>query len=168
MPDLKPIPADFYSSSAWHQNLLEYYGDKPKFLPKNILNAPIAILTKGVATSIEVYGAYTQDQINFLSYTVNPLYEKGEFKKTTYKHIADAATNTPFPKFNEMADALLNIRMMFERDKEFLLTHFKTEINQLEGASEETKFLLFAEALRSIVKTHINQVVELIKTECSI
>lgn len=165
MPDFKPIPSIFYDNNAWHDNIDDYYGDKPKYLPKIILDSPVRMLTNSITTSINIYGMHTDIMIDCFELTINPLYEPGEYKTLNYNACREAAIRNNDPRFNDLAEALYNIRRLFEKDKGFLPIHFAKEIAQVEGNTDEFKFTHFAEVISKITKIHVHQVVELIRSE---
>lgn len=166
MPDTieKPIPEDFYDVPGWFDSLVQFYADEHKKLERDVLEMPLTVLTAAIGNVIHIYGNFTDDVLKLLEQTVNPLFEPGEYKSKVYDTLKVGAVNENNPAIDKMAESLMFIRSLFERDKLMLSKYFNEEIGKITEPGEITaKEEKFAEALRLITKVHVLQVINMIK-----
>jgi hypothetical protein len=160
----KPLPEDFYDVPGWFDSLIQFYSEEHKKLERDVLAMPLTVLTAAIGNVIHIYGNFTDDVLKLLEQTVNPLFEPGEYKAKVYETLKVGAVNENNPAIDKMAESLMFIRSLFERDKLMLSKFFNEEIGKISDAAEITqKEEKFAEALRLITKVHVLQVINMIK-----
>lgn len=158
----KSLPARFYDAKAWLKSLVIHYAQTHQLLPAGVLMMPLASLTRAIENVITVYGNYPHPTYQALKQTINPLFEPNEYYNDIYSKMKEIATNENRPNFFIMAESLLYMRRLFEKDKEFLADAFRKELNLLEG-DEERQIETLAHVLHNITKVHVNQVSKMIK-----
>ena len=162
----KSLPEDFYDAPGWFDSLVGFYSKEQKKLERDVLEMPLTVLTAAIGNVIHIYGNFSEDVLRLLEQTVNPLFEPGEYEEKVYKTLKKGAVNENNPAIDKMADSLMYIRSLFERDKIMLSKYFNDEIGKMTDPAEITqKEEKFAEALRIITKVHVLQVINMIKEQ---
>ena len=159
-----PLPEGFYDVEGWIESLTGFYIDQQKKFDRNVLEAPIKRLVTSIGDAISIYGYSSKIMSKSFAQTINPLFDVNEYRDTAYKILKDGAVTENDPRIDKYAESVLCIRNFFERDKEFLISNFSTEIANipdLEGA-ERTKEDRFSETMRMITKVHVQQVIDMI------
>ncbi len=160
----KALPEDFYDVPGWFDSLVGFYSEEQKKLERDVLEMPLTVLTAAIGNVIHIYGNFSEDVLKLLEQTVNPLFEPGEYEAKIYKTLKEGAVNEKNPAIDKMAESLMYIRSLFERDKLMLSKYFKDEIQKMTDPAEITKREeKFSDALRIITKVHVLQVINMIK-----
>lgn len=164
------LPEDFYEAKAWFGSLIEFYSEgKQKKFDRAILEMPLTHLTFAIETIIFAYGNSSHVMVDAFEKVVNPLYAPGEYKEGVYDILKKAAIERRDARLDGYAESLMYIRGMFERDMEFLKIHFNKEISKIPGEEEiSVKAGKFSEILSLITRTHIRQVIKMIKESCKV
>ncbi len=160
--EIKPIPLNFYSAKPWLKSLVLHYVETHQLLPAGVLMVPLASLTRAIENVINIYGNFPQSTYQFLKQTINPLFEPNEYYNTIYLKLKEIAADENRPNFYILAESLLYLRRLFEKDTEFLEDSFSTELSLLPGTPEEQVQNLSI-ALHNITKVHVNQIVKMIR-----
>lgn len=165
MPEITaPIPEDFYDVPGWFDSLINFYSAEQKKLERDVLEMPLTVLTAAIGNVIHIYGNFAEDVLRLLEQTVNPLFETGEYEEKVYKTLKKGAIDENNPAIDKLADSLMYIRSLFERDKLMLSKYFTKEISKISDVAEiPKKEEKFSEALRLITKVHVLQVIKMIK-----
>lgn len=158
-----PLPWEFYNYRGWFDSLMKFYADDKKLLPREILDAPIKALIVAIRDVIDVYGNFPSDTAKALGYTINPLYEPGEYIRKVYEPLRKESLEKGDSNLMFMADGLLTIRAFFEKEERFVNVRFEKEIEQISNKDFSDNAEIFAEHMRNIAKTHVTQIVKLIK-----
>jgi hypothetical protein len=156
------LPARFYDARAWLKSLAVHYAQTHHLLPAGALLLPLASLTRAIENTITIYGNFPQPTYQFLKQTINPLFGPNEYYNTIYLKLKELATTENRPNFFILAESLLFMRRLFEKDKEFIADAFSKELDLLDG-TPEAQLETLAHVLHSIAKVHINQVAKMIK-----
>lgn len=160
----KALPEDFYDVPGWFDSLVHFYSEEQKKLERDVLEMPLTVLTAAIGNVIHIYGNFSEDVLKLLEQTVNPLFEPGEYEEKVYQTLKKGAIDENNPAINKLADSLMYIRSLFERDKLMLAKYFTDEIGKISDAIEITqKEEKFSNALRLITKVHVLQVINMIK-----
>ena len=163
-----PLPMNFYEATAWHKAHLNFYDAKPQFPSKDVLGRPTTLLTKSVASVIDVYGDYPETVRKLLKQTINPLYDDNEYEELVYLPIKSAAIEDSQPRFNDLAESLLAIRLLFHKNMPFISKNFSDEISKIDKPSDEAKASFFLESIRNITNAHVTQVIGMIEKKIGI
>lgn len=159
----KPLPLNFYNKKGWLQTILDYYGGKPQYLPKPLLQKPMAALTKEVGNIIDIYGNFPESTYKALRQSVNPMYQQNEYYRRVYEEVRSVTVNTSEKEWELLAKSLLFIRRLYEMDEAFYRQYFEKEIAAVPVRFEDDKIRIYMERIREIVKNHVTQVSRLIK-----
>jgi len=160
----KPIPEDFYDVPGWFESIVGFYADTQKKLEREALELPVTVLTAAIGNVIHIYGNFTGDVIKLFEQTVNPLFEPKEYHEEIYKTLKEGAVNENNPAIERLAESLLFIRNMFDRDKKMITEYFQDEIGKIsEPAEVVMKEEKFAAIMSMITKVHVLQIVAMIK-----
>ncbi len=161
---LKTLPHNFYQSKGWHKSLVSHYcGEKVK---PETLDYPLEALTVGIENIINVYGNFPEDVAKLLHQAVNAGYGHDEYEEKIYKVIKSSAIKRKDPYIDRVAEGLHYIRLLFEKNKEYIIEYFGNEIEKIEGATPEEKVEKLAEVLSLIAKIHTKQVAFMIMQYC--
>ena len=165
----RSIPEDFYNAPGWLETIIDFYGRKQKKLEPELLDLPVSILTASVGNVIYIYGNFTDDVIKLLEQTINPLFQPSEYYEKVYKTLKNGAVDENNPAIDKMAESLLFVRNLFDHDKKIIKEHFRLEVEKISGPEQYVmKEEKFASILAMITKTHILQVIKLIRATCLI
>jgi hypothetical protein len=158
-----PLPDNFYHADGWLGSILKYYADERQYLPRGVLEGPMALLTESIQYVVDVYGNFPKSTYSFFRQVVNPLWDAGEYEKNVYEALLPPYDNPNDPDLTVIAKKLFDIRRLFEKDEEFYKDKFANEIQQIDqGASDEEKFEHYAESVKMITKIHVVQVAKMI------
>jgi DNA-directed RNA polymerase subunit F len=158
------IPIGFYDPKKWCDSMVNHYANND--FPKETLQYPIEALTASFANIINVYGNYPKDIKILLSQATNPLFEPEEYVKQIYSVIKEQGKERKDPYVDAVAESLYYIRLLFEQDKDYICQHFEEEIGLVRNCPSEECVKKFSKYLSKIVKTHANQVSNLIEEYC--
>tara|TARA_B100001564_G_C20472023_1_gene593040 strand:+ start:127 stop:642 length:516 start_codon:yes stop_codon:yes gene_type:complete len=160
----KPLPLNFYSSKAWLKSLVLYYVEEHQLLPAGPLMFPLTVLTRAIENVINIYGNFPLPTYKFFKQCINPLFEPNEYYNTIYLQIRNVADKENKPDLYIMAENLLYLRRIFEKDKEYIEDAFSKELDLMDGEHQERVDQL-TEILHQITKVHVNQVAKMIKAK---
>lgn len=160
----KPLPPQFYDARAWLRSLITHYTETHQLLSASALRLPLASLSRAIENVINIYGNFPDTTCQFFRQTINPLFESSEYYDDVYLKLKEAAEEESKPNFFILAESLLFIRRLFEKDSQFLLSQFSNEFELVEGHNEKDRLDKFAAILHTITKVHVNQVVKMIKS----
>ena len=158
----KSLPERFYDARAWLKSLAIHYAQTHELLPAGALMLPLASLTRSIENVIAIYGNFPEPTYQFLKQTINPLFEPNEYHNTIYLKLKELATTENRPNFFILAESLLYMRRLFEKDKEFIADAFRKELDLLEG-TPDVQCETLATVLCNITKVHVNQVAKMVK-----
>lgn len=158
------LPIGFYDSKGWCKSIIGHYADD-EFSP-DTLRFPVEALTIGIGNIINVYGNHPKDVVKLIKQAVNPLYTPEEYKERIYKVIKQAAIKSKDPYVDMVAESLYYMRLLFEKDRNYIKDHFSDEIKRVGRDNETEKLEYLADELSSIVRTHARQVAGMITEHC--
>jgi hypothetical protein len=158
-----PLPLDFYDAEGWQESIVDFYCANQQFPGKEILNAPVAMLTKSIGNAIDIYGDFPDKVINLFNQLISPLFFGDDYEKNVYLPIKKAAISESNPPLADLAGSLYNIRKIFDKNKNFLLNNFQAQIDQVNQPNDAEKFTYFADRVQKITKVHVHQIVDIIK-----
>jgi|GEM_PF-2429515 len=157
-----PLPLDFYDKNGWCDSIVDFYGTNPQFPNKEILNAPMNLLTQSIGNLIDIYGNFPDIVTNLLNQIISPLFFDNDYEKNVYSPIKKAAVDESNPPLADMAESLLILRKLHDKDKNLLLTKFQNEISQIDKPTDAEKFEYFVDSVHKITKVHIHQLIGII------
>jgi hypothetical protein len=161
----KPLPSGFYNSDGWHKSLINHYADNN--FTKDILKFPLEALTVGIENIINVYGDFPEDVAKLLKQAVDPLFSPQEYEEKIYRVIKDDAIKRKDPYIDRVAEGLYFIRLIFEKNHQYLEVYFEDEISKVHGISDQEKLENFANELSMIAKVHARQISNMILQYCT-
>jgi hypothetical protein len=153
----EPLPENFYNREGWLKNILDFYGDQQKLLPRKVLQRAVEGIVNALYNVISINRNWPQDTHNLFKQAVGPLWDPKEYREKIYDSFKRRAKEENEPRLDIIAESLVYIRYLFERDQTFLTQVFADEIAELDGDTNK-----LGEALQTIVKTHTNQIIRLL------
>ncbi len=161
-----PLPEDFYKAEDWLESLLAHYSDKHHKLSRKALQEPARELSEAIQGVIDIYGNFSGDTHKLLSQAVNPLFAPHEYEDSVYKTMKEGAVNENNNSVDIMAEKLLHIRKIFERDRKYIAENYRTQIKLMDGNSIVEKEEKFTEIMGLIAKVHTLQVTKMVRKYC--
>lgn len=152
-----PLPDNFYNREGWLKNILDFYSDQQKLLPREILQRGVEGIVNALYNVISINRNWPQDTHNLFKQAVGPLWDPQEYREKIYNSFKRRAKDENEPRLDIIAESLVYIRYLFERDKVFIAQVFADEIAKLNGDVDK-----LGEALQTIAKTHTNQIIKLL------
>ena len=153
-----PLPANFYKRDGWHKNIVEFYSEEQKRLPKDCLREPIKLFTQSMDDIIKIYGNFPEIVYKAIGQAINPTFEEQEYLDKIYNVLVDAGKKEDRPMLIRYADGLLNIRKLFTGDKNFMKDKYAKEIELVAAPLPDLNFDKFRHQIGSIVRIHVNQI----------
>lgn len=157
-----PFPDDFYKAKGWLESLVNFYANQQKKLPVDALTHPMFVLVQSLLDVTYIYGKFPEIVYNSLGQVIDPMFYPEEYREKVYDVLMDAGKKENRPFLVQYAEGLLNLRCMFERDKDFYSKNFSTQIEATPVAAGESKADKFGNIIQEITRIHVNQVRKMI------
>lgn len=152
-----PLPENFYNREGWLKNILDFYADQQKLLPRATLQRAVEGIVNSLYNVISINRNWPQDTHNLFKQAVGPLWDPQEYREKIYQSFKRRAKDENEPRLDIIAESLMYLRYLFEQDQAFISQVFADEIATLNG-----DFAKMAQVLQTIVKTHTNQIIKLL------
>lgn len=160
----KPLPLTFYNQQGWMDSLVDFYCEKHNVLPRAVCEAPFKVITDAAAGVVDVYGNFPKDTCVILYQTIDKNYNNEEYREKIYKVLKEESVTKDLPNFSPMADHLLRLRLIFEKDDGFHNMYFKKQIALTEPSEEFPDAAdRFKVIIRDITVQHLSQVIGLVQ-----
>lgn len=170
---MKPLPENYYVARKWLKSMTDYYCTQKHLLPKEVLQKPLDWLCAGIQDIIDLQTQMPDIACGFFKHAINPMLSPQDFLETIYNPILQNAKDLKDARYVHLAVSLLDIRLLFERNSEFIEKYFYEEINKIQidedaNADTDKKLEKFSEVMQGITHAHVTQVIELIKIDAQI
>ncbi len=158
----KPLAEDFYDYEGWVKSLMTHYVDNKKMLSRDALEMPIRVLATAIREFTYIDMNFPENVYILLKQAIDPMYEPDEYHRKIYTTLKNGAVEENEPALDVMAESLLNVRKLFEQNKEFYLLNFNKEMEGIKEERESERLQKFGNVVQLIVKVHVRQIARMI------